>query len=244
MLYSDTDSIFLTLEGKTRIDAHDFVQNINKGLPGLMELDFQGFYPSGIFVSAKAGAFGAKKKYALLSENGSLKIKGFESVRRNWSSIAKESQEAVLAIILKEHDVKKASDYIKKVVDGLRNKKIPQKVRKLIAGKEWYHQRFDGCPMFIGFISESEPKLEERKPKGTEADIRENAGDRGNSSDSRANSRAAPSRRIGLSCLVGVSRGAEQNGSGACWGDYSGKIATRRRHGCCMAAASQTPEKG
>jgi len=130
VLYSDTDSIFLTLEGKTRIDAHDFVQNINKGLPGLMELDFQGFYPSGIFVSAKAGAFGAKKKYALLSENGSLKIKGFESVRRNWSSIAKESQEAVLAIILKEHDVKKASDYIKKVVDGLRNKKIP--VEKVI----------------------------------------------------------------------------------------------------------------
>ena len=125
ILVHNTDSIFLTLDGKTRIDAHAFSNEVNKELPGLMELEFDGFYPSGIFVSAKAGPFGAKKKYALLSESGALKIKGFESVRRNWSSIAKESQEAVLAIILKEHDVKKASDYIKKVVNDLRNKKIP-----------------------------------------------------------------------------------------------------------------------
>ena len=41
-----------------------------------------------------------------------------------------------------------------------------------LKNKQWYHQRFDGCPMFIGFISESEPKRENRKPKGTEADIR------------------------------------------------------------------------
>src|SRR3989344_4918251 len=41
-----------------------------------------------------------------------------------------------------------------------------------LKNREWYHQRFDGCPMFIGFIAEAEPKKEPRKPAGTEADVR------------------------------------------------------------------------
>lgn len=124
-LYGDTDSLFITLQEKSKQDALAFTEKINQELPGLMELEFEGFYPSGIFVSAKAGAFGAKKKYALVDETGTLKIKGFESVRRNWSLIAKESQEKVLEIVLKEHDSEKAMTYIKKVVDELRNKRIP-----------------------------------------------------------------------------------------------------------------------
>ena len=114
----------MTLDGKTKEDATKFSEKINSELPGLMELEFEGFYPAGIFVSAKMGAFGAKKKYALLSEDGFLKIKGFESVRRNWSLIAKEAQEKVLDIILRDRDNKKALEYVKKVVDDLRNKKI------------------------------------------------------------------------------------------------------------------------
>lgn len=42
----------------------------------------------------------------------------------------------------------------------------------LLKGKEWYHQRFDGCPMFIAHIAESEVRREARKPAGTEADVR------------------------------------------------------------------------
>ena len=90
-----------------------------------MELEYEGFYPAGIFVSAKIGPFGAKKKYALLSEDGTLKIRGFETVRRNWSLIAKNAQEKVLDIVLRENDTKKALDYIKQVVSDLKNKKIP-----------------------------------------------------------------------------------------------------------------------
>lgn len=41
-----------------------------------------------------------------------------------------------------------------------------------LRGKEWYHQRFDACPIFIGSIAESELRQEPRKPSGTEADIR------------------------------------------------------------------------
>ncbi len=125
VLYSDTDSVFLTLDGKLKEDAKSFAESINKELPELMELEYEGFYPSGIFVSAKLGPFGAKKKYALLSELGTLKIKGFETVRRNWSFIAKDVQEKVLDIILRENDTKKALDYVKGVINELRNKKVP-----------------------------------------------------------------------------------------------------------------------
>lgn len=124
VLYSDTDSVFLTLDGKEKKDADKFAESVNRELPGLMELEYDGFYPRGLFVSAKEGPYGAKKKYALLTENNELKVRGFESVRRNWSLIAKETQEAVLKIILKEKKIEKAFEYVKKVIGDLREKKV------------------------------------------------------------------------------------------------------------------------
>ncbi|MEE9526020.1 MAG: DNA-directed DNA polymerase [Candidatus Woesearchaeota archaeon] len=125
IVYSDTDSIFLTLGEKNKEDALKFVEKINEKLPGLMELEYEGTYPSGIFVSAKAGAHGAKKKYALLDEDGNVKITGFETVRRNWSPIAKEVQQKVLGIVLKERDLPKAVRYVKQVIIDLKDRKIP-----------------------------------------------------------------------------------------------------------------------
>ena len=125
VLYSDTDSIFLILDKKTMDDTKKFIESINVHLPGLMEIEYEGFYPRGIFVSAKEGAYGAKKKYALLSEDNHIIIKGFETIRRNWSFIAKETQREVLNIILKEGNPKKAFDYVKEVIINLREKKIP-----------------------------------------------------------------------------------------------------------------------
>ncbi len=125
VLYGDTDSIFLSLKGKTRKDATKFVELINMDLPGVMEMELEEFYPKGIFVSAKVGEAGAKKKYALLSENGAIKIRGFEMVRRNWSQIAREVQENVLSIVLREGDVEKAFKYVRTVMKELEQKKIP-----------------------------------------------------------------------------------------------------------------------
>jgi DNA polymerase elongation subunit (family B) len=125
VLYSDTDSVFLLLEKKTKEDALALMEKINKDLPGLMELDYEGFYPAGIFVSLKAGESGAKKKYALLDEKGTMKIRGFESVRRNWSFIAKDVQKRVLEIVLKEHDAAKAKLYVRDVVEKMRKNTIP-----------------------------------------------------------------------------------------------------------------------
>jgi len=88
-------------------------------------LDYEGFYPAGIFVSMKAGESGAKKKYALIDEKGVIKIRGFESVRRNWSFIAKDVQQNVLGIILREHDAMKAKAFVREVVERMRKNKVP-----------------------------------------------------------------------------------------------------------------------
>lgn len=39
-------------------------------------------------------------------------------------------------------------------------------------GRQWYRQRFDGSPLFLHAIAEAELEKENRKPAGTEADVR------------------------------------------------------------------------
>ncbi|MDO8624591.1 MAG: hypothetical protein Q7R47_00800, partial [Candidatus Diapherotrites archaeon] len=38
-----------------------------------------------------------------------------------------------------------------------------EQYRKKLLGPPWYHQRFDGCPLFIGYIGEAQARTEERK---------------------------------------------------------------------------------
>lgn len=51
-------------------------------------------------------------------------------------------------------------------------KNIKFEYKNLITGKEWYHQRFDGSPMFIFAIADAEMLKEKRKPAGTYPKVR------------------------------------------------------------------------
>ncbi len=117
VLYADTDSLFISLDNKKLEEAEKFIENINKNLPGVMELEFQGFYTRGIFVAAK-------KRYALADMNGNLIIKGLEWVRRDWSKIAKDTQMAVLKAILIDGSTEKAVDIIKDTIKRLKDGNI------------------------------------------------------------------------------------------------------------------------
>ncbi len=119
MIYGDTDSCFFQLDNKTVDEALNFMKDINKDLPGQMELEFEGYFPSGIFVPMKGSEKGAKKKYALRRENGTLKVTGFEAVRRNWSPLAKEVQQEVLHLILEEKK-EEAIKYVRTIVKDLK----------------------------------------------------------------------------------------------------------------------------
>lgn len=125
VIYGDTDGVFLALEKKTKKDALDFLKEFNRELPSLMELELEDFYPTGIFVMRRGEIKGAKKKYAMINEEGEIKVRGFETVRRDWSYVAKETQNKVLEIILKEKNKKKAFDYLAGVISKVRNKEFP-----------------------------------------------------------------------------------------------------------------------
>lgn len=124
VVYADTDSAFVH---KPQIDDFivKFVSEINKTLPYPMELEQQGIYKRAIFVSTKAKEKGAKKKYALCDEEGHLTIKGFQSVRRDWAGVAKETQIEVLRKILVENNKEGALIYVKEVIRKIKAGEIP-----------------------------------------------------------------------------------------------------------------------
>lgn len=122
IVYGDTDSVFLKKDG-IKEDIHSFLEKVNSELPKFMELEFEGFFKRGFFTSKESGE-GAKKKYALIDEEGKMKITGFEQVRRDWSPIAKQTQKEVLRKVL-EDDPEGAYEVAKEKIEALKSGEIP-----------------------------------------------------------------------------------------------------------------------
>ena len=126
VIYADTDSVAFLIGKKTEGQIKDFLKKLNTELPGVMELELEGFFKRGIWVTKRTGLTGAKKKYALIDEKGNLKIRGFETVRRDWCTLTREMQDNVIRLILKEGDEKKALIYVKEIIKKLKEREIPK----------------------------------------------------------------------------------------------------------------------
>ena len=115
VIYSDTDSLFCKLNGKKREDVMKFLKHVNESLPGIMELELEGFYGRGVFVT--------KKRYAMIDEDDRIVVKGLEFVRRDWAALAKKTQEAVLEAVLRDGSPEKAAQIVRRttkdIVKGL-----------------------------------------------------------------------------------------------------------------------------
>ena len=128
IVYGDTDSVFIRGE-KVEERREEFLDKVNDQLPEFMELEFEGYFVRGFFTS-KASGEGAKKKYALMDEDGGLKITGFEQVRRDWSPVAKDTQKKVLRLVLQDK-VSEASEEVKDTIEKLRNQEFPVQELKI-----------------------------------------------------------------------------------------------------------------
>jgi DNA polymerase Pol2 len=124
VVYGDTDSIAFLQGKKSKKDVNGMLDEINKGLPGIMELDLEGFFKRGIWVSKRSGNAGAKKKYALLDDKNGMKIRGFETVRRDWCLLAREVQNKVLSMVLNNGNEKKALTYVEGIISKLKKREI------------------------------------------------------------------------------------------------------------------------
>jgi len=123
VIYGDTDSCFLHYDDLDKLNKD--LEEINKTFPKSMSLELEDFFKSGVFVLSRDKEKAAKKKYALLKDNGELKIKGFEYVRRDWCGLVKDTQKKVLETVLEKEEPKEAIAYIKTVVKELQDRKVP-----------------------------------------------------------------------------------------------------------------------
>lgn len=108
----------IALEAEIKDQAQKFLTYLNSTLPESMELEYEGFYRRGFFVS--------KKRYAVI-EDGEIIAKGLELVRRDWAPIVKQTQEAVLMAILKEGNSDKAIKEVKKVFKKIKSGTVDKK---------------------------------------------------------------------------------------------------------------------
>lgn len=121
VIYGDTDSLFVT-----------YVPDKIKSFTELVEKEL-GFEIKVDKVYKRVFFSEAKKRYAGLLEDGRIDIVGFEAVRGDWAEIAREVQEKVTEILLKEGSVNKAVEYVRSVITDLTQGQIP--IEKLIIWK-------------------------------------------------------------------------------------------------------------
>jgi len=124
VLYGDTDSIAFQRGDSSKEKIKELLEELNKHLPGIMELELEGFFKRGLWVTTRAGTTGAKKKYALIDENDKIKIRGFETVRRDWCSLARTLQSKVIELILEDGGKTRALNYTKEIIKKLKSKEI------------------------------------------------------------------------------------------------------------------------
>ena len=118
VLYGDTDSIFVTKPGisleELKRDVEKLIDKLSAELPIQIEVDE---YYSAIF-------FVEKKRYAGLSTDDRLIVKGLEVRRGDWCELAKNIQRKVIELILKERDPQKAAEFVKRVISDIKSGKI------------------------------------------------------------------------------------------------------------------------
>ncbi|HVP16923.1 MAG TPA: DNA polymerase domain-containing protein [candidate division Zixibacteria bacterium] len=113
VVYGDTDSIFIE-------NQPDRVEKLTKEIGKKLGLEIK---PDKVYV--RIFFTEAKKRYAGLLPDGRLDIVGMEVVRGDWATIAKNVQEKVLEIILKEQSPKKAVDFVHQFIYELQQKRVP-----------------------------------------------------------------------------------------------------------------------
>jgi DNA polymerase I len=121
VVYGDTDSLFVNYDETKTLQLQ---QDIKRELK--LDVEIGEVYKRIFFTEAK-------KRYAGLRQDGSIDIVGLEVIRGDWAEVAKEVQERVLEIILREQSPKRAIEYVHATIKALKQRKVP--LRDLIIWK-------------------------------------------------------------------------------------------------------------
>jgi DNA polymerase I len=113
VVYGDTDSIFVKNDPEK-------IEKISSEIGKKLGLEIK---PDKVYVRILFTE--AKKRYCGLLPDGRLDIVGLEVVRGDWAEVAKNVQEGILEIILKEQKPEKAVEFTRQYVSDLRQKRVP-----------------------------------------------------------------------------------------------------------------------
>jgi len=113
VIYGDTDSIFVRFDPEK---AERLSIEVGKELG--LEIRPDKVYTRILFTEAK-------KRYCGLLPDGRLDIVGLEVIRGDWAAVAKDVQEAVLGILLREESPPKAAEFVKQYISDLLKRRIP-----------------------------------------------------------------------------------------------------------------------
>lgn len=125
--YGDTDSVFVHCmsKGDLSLEEVSLIGNrlskiVSASLPDPMELEFESI--------AKRALLIAKKRYALWffepknsGWENKIKVKGMETVRRDWCELTSITLNRVLELVLIEGEVDQAVEHVRNVVSNVRN---------------------------------------------------------------------------------------------------------------------------
>jgi DNA polymerase-2 len=112
VIYGDTDSVFVLLgsvpDGQVTVIAEDLTSHLNEwwtsrlrekyDIPSFLEMEFETHFSKFLMPTVRGSDAGSKKRYAGLVVDSSnpdkshLLFKGLESVRSDWSPLAREFQ--------------------------------------------------------------------------------------------------------------------------------------------------------
>ncbi len=121
VIYGDTDSLFVNYDEEK---VKEFIRRVEDELG--FEIKLEKIYKRVFFTEAK-------KRYIGLTIDDKIDVVGFEAVRGDWSELAKETQLTVAEIILKTGDVEKAIEYVRRVIEDLKQGRID--LKKLVIWK-------------------------------------------------------------------------------------------------------------
>ena len=128
VVYGDTDSVFIRIKpsaGEVSLQEAELIgrkiaQTVTASLPEPMELVFEAFARRAIFL--------AKKRYALWvfepsgdSWKDRIKVRGMETVRRDWCELTSKTLKRCLELVLKEGKVDEAVDHVRFVIGRIQS---------------------------------------------------------------------------------------------------------------------------
>ena len=163
VLYGDTDSIFV----KTSITDLDEAEKLGKKIsedvtsqmPGVIELEFEKIYKTFLILTKKRYA-GWKYQRSGSDWVNNIETRGIETVRRDWCALVPEIMDKVLNIVLIEGNVTKAIEYVRSIIQDVKDNKVPIEKMTIIKGITKRPEAYKGIQPHVELVK----KMQQRNP--------------------------------------------------------------------------------